>query len=67
MSNVLNTNNLPGAMQLAQQDQTETFAQDILEAGEGYSLYLATYFDLLVDTGNGINTSILAAENICKE
>ena len=66
LSNLISTDNLPGAAQLSQEDPEETFAQDILETAELYGLFLATYLDLLADIG-GINSTILAAENICKE
>ena len=63
MSNVVDTNNIPGAMQLIQNDPEATFAEDLLNAAERYGLYLATLLD---QSDMGQDSMNIVADNICE-
>jgi len=68
MSNSVSVQNLPGAAQLSLIDPEETFAQSILESAENYSLFLASYVDLVMDAGrtSTLSSMLLAADNLCE-
>ena len=65
LSNIINTNNLPGIMRITENDPQSTFSQNILNSAERYGVYLSSLLEQGIDNGEMVVSTENLSECTC--